>query len=140
MENAMYLTKLKRRITVVTRPQAGWSRVQIPLQEIFFSSQNIQTSSGAHPANYSMGVRFLSRGDVDYPPPSTAKWGMSAAVLLTPNMYIYIYIYMPSRMQRENLTCLLPFYFYVPCGGFGLGRFGSWKRVLTVWKTFTMQW
>lgn len=132
MENEVYLTDLELRVTVVTRLQAGWSRVQIPLQEKFFSSQNVQTRSGAHPANYSMGISVLSRGAVDYPPPPTAKMKNKCSCALTPHIC-------PQGVERENLTFLLPFYVYVPCCGFCLGRFSTWKYFLTIWETFAMQ-
>ena len=48
-------------------------------QEIFFLLQNIQTSSGEHPACYSVGTRVLSlevkwlRCEADHEPPSHAE-------------------------------------------------------------------
>jgi hypothetical protein len=107
MENAMYLTNLELKVTAVTGLQAGWSRVQIPLQERIFLSQNVQTSCGAHPANLSIGIRVLSRGEVDYPPPSTAKEkNKCSSILMTPQVRL-------QGVERENLTCLSAFYLYV---------------------------
>lgn len=132
MENEMYLTNLELRVTVVTRLQNGWSRVQIPLQERFFSSQNVRTSSGAHPANYSMGISVLSRVEFDYPHPSTAKMKNKYSCALTPQIC-------PQEVEWGNLTFLLSFYVYVACCGFCLGRFIFESVFLTIWETFAMQ-
>jgi hypothetical protein len=66
----------------------------------------------------SVGVRVISRDEADYPPPSTAKVKNVWRCTLTP--YIHL-----QGVEWENLTFLLPFYLYVPCGGFCLGRFSS---------------
>jgi hypothetical protein len=56
---------------------------------------------------------------------------MSAAVH-TPHIYL-------QEVQRENFTFLLPFYLYVPCGGFVQGDLVLESVLLTILKTFAMQ-
>ena len=59
-------TKVETRnnvICMVTRPGAGLSEVQIPACPEDLHLQNVQTSSGAYPASYSVGTDDSSQGD-----------------------------------------------------------------------------
>jgi hypothetical protein len=74
-KNCLFCTELKclmsiyvycwvswvRVVTLETILRTGWLSVRIPAEKIgFFLLQNFQTSSGAHPASYSMGTVIVS--------------------------------------------------------------------------------
>jgi hypothetical protein len=62
-------------VSLETKLRTGWLSVGIPAEKRGFSLlQNFQTSSGAHPASYSMGTGVVSGdSEVDLSPPSSSE-------------------------------------------------------------------
>jgi hypothetical protein len=87
-------------VGIVTRVQAGQSRVQVPAGVREFPLlQNVQTSSEAHPISYSMGTRGSLPGgkavghETDHSPPSSVFMEQTQTL---PLPYIHSQILSPS--------------------------------------------